>query len=118
MRILLDYCVPRRYLRLLRTWGHQAELMSDYIAPDAADPDVIGLAGRLDAVLLTIDLDFANILDYPPSQYGGIVVMRYIAADEANVDHMLKTALDDLTRDDLRGTLIIVTPKRYRIRRS
>lgn len=116
--ILLDNCVPRRYLRLLSGWGYESTLMTDYIAADSADAEVISLAVRLDAILLTVDLDFANILDYPPADYGGIVVLRYHIHNETELDDTLRTALDDLYRDDLRGALIIVSPGRYRVRRQ
>lgn len=69
-----------------------------------------------DAVLLTIDLDFANILQYPPQDYGDIVVMRYQAQDEEGIDLALKVALDDLYRKGLRGKLAVVSVGRYRVR--
>jgi predicted nuclease of predicted toxin-antitoxin system len=114
--ILLDHCVPRRYLHLLHGWGYAAEPIGAHIALDSPDADVIALANQLDAVLLTTDLDFANILDYPPQQYGGIVILRYRLEHEAELDAALKAALDDLYRDRLRGALVIVAPGRYRIR--
>ncbi len=114
--ILLDHCVPRRYLSLVRDWGYQTSLITDHIPADSPDADVIALAKRLDAVLLTVDLDFANILDYPPAGYGGIVVLRYHIQDEAELDTTLQFALADLYRDDLRGVLVIVSTGRYRVR--
>ena len=117
MTLVLDDCVPRRYQRLLAAWDYEVELSSAHIPPDAPDTDVIALAQKLDAALLTVDLDFANILDYPPSDYGGIIVMRYQTEDEAKLDTTLRTALADLYRDDLRGALVIVSPDRYRVRR-
>lgn len=117
MSILLDHCVPRKYLRLLQSWGYDATLLSEHTTPDAADNDVITLAQTLDAVLLTVDLDFANILDYPPNDYAGIVVMRYEASDESLLVATLQQALADLYREPLRGVLVIIEPTRYRIRR-
>lgn len=117
MNILLDHCVPRRYLRLIQSWGHTATSLSQHLVPDVDDTVVIALAEKLDAVLLTIDLDFANILDYPPADYGGIIVMRYSVADEAAIDQTLKSALEDLTQADLQGALVIISVHRYRIRR-
>jgi hypothetical protein len=64
--ILLDHCTPRRYLRLVQAWGYEADITINHIPQDANDTEVIALAQKLDAVLLTIDLDFSNILDYPP----------------------------------------------------
>lgn len=109
--------MPRRYLRLLDEWGYAATVSSRHIAADAADVDVIALAQGLDAVLLTVDLDFASVLDYPPAKYGGIVVLRYKPQDELHVDQTLQRALSDLYREPFLGILVIVGPGRYRIRR-
>lgn len=118
MTILLDHCVPRRYARLLAAWGYKVELSTEYIAANAPDSEVISLAQQRDAVLLTVDLDFANILNYPPAGFGGIIVMRYRVEDESRLDSTLKIALEDLYRDDMRNTLVIVDATRYRIRRQ
>lgn len=77
---------------------------------------LIAFATGEDAVLLTLDLDFANILDYPPADYGGIIVMRYTVQAETEIDMTLQTALTDLYRDDLRGVLVIIAPGKYRKR--
>jgi predicted nuclease of predicted toxin-antitoxin system len=114
--ILLDHCTPRRYLRLLQLWGYTADITINHIRQDATDSDVIALAQALDAVLLTVDLDFANILDYPPEYYGGIIVLRYQANEETMVDKALRQALDTLYREGLRGVLVIVSAGKYRIR--
>lgn len=116
--ILLDNCVPRRYLRLLKEWGYDAILMTDQIAANSTDPAVIELAVKLDAILLTVDLDFSNILNYPPQDYQGIIVLRYHIRDEQDIDNTLKIALEDLFRDDLRGCLLVVTAERYRLRKG
>ena len=116
--IVLDNCVPRRYLRLLKEWGYDVILMTDRIEPDATDDKVIELITELDAVLLTVDLDFSNILDYPPQNYQGIVVLRYHIRDEFDIDKSLKIALEDLYRDELRGCLVIVTSEQYRLRKG
>jgi predicted nuclease of predicted toxin-antitoxin system len=115
--LLLDNCVPRRYVRLLESWGYSAGVTSAHIEPDASDAEVIALAHDLDAVLLTVDLDFSNILDYPPAQHDGIIVLRYQVQDEAELDAALKAALDEYYRDGFRQALVIVSPGRYRVRR-
>jgi predicted nuclease of predicted toxin-antitoxin system len=117
MSFLLDQCVPRKYLGLLHSWGYPATLLHEHLSPDAPDVDVIALAQTLDAILLTVDLDFANIVQYPPGDYAGIVVLRYEASSEALLENTLHEALTDLYRDPLRGVLVIIEPTRYRIRR-
>ena len=71
----------------------------------------------MDAVLLTVDLDFANSFDYPPQQYGGIIVRRYRAMDESALDVTLRQLLEDRIREGLRGILAIVDVGRNRARR-
>ena len=118
MSILLDHNVPAKFVRILTEWGYEASRLTDHLNADADDVDVIALAQNLDAALLTIDLDFANILDYPPAHYAGILVMRYQIAVEEAVIATLRQALADLYHDGLRGTLVIVEPTRYRVRTS
>jgi hypothetical protein len=76
------------------------------------------LAQNLDAVLLTVDMDFSNNLDYPPEAYQGIIVMRYQAQDEEAISSVLRQVLEDLYRDRLRGALIVIRTNGYRVRRS
>ena len=114
--ILLDNCVPRRYLRLLREWGYDAIELRTLQPEDTPDPQVIAEAQRLKAVLLTVDLDFANVLNYPPNHYGGIVVMRYDASQEGEIDATLRIALEE--QPNLTGVLLIISPGKYRVRKG
>ena len=41
-------------------------------------------------VLLTLDLDFANIRAYPPERYPGIIVLRLKTQDKATVIRVCK----------------------------
>lgn len=116
--ILLDNCVAGRYVRVLREFGYVAERSVKYLSDDADDKAVIDIATQLDAVLLTTDMDFSNILIYPPEKYQGIIIMRYKASDEGLLDIILKTVLTTHYRDDLRGKLVIISNGRYRIRES
>jgi predicted nuclease of predicted toxin-antitoxin system len=117
MNVVLDHCVPKFYSQVIAGLGHTPHASSSHIQFDAPDTDVIALAQELDAVLLTVDLDFANILDYPPEQYEGIVVMRYHITSEAEITSTLKLVFSELTRDEMRKALIIVSPRSYRIRK-
>jgi predicted nuclease of predicted toxin-antitoxin system len=115
--IIIDECVPRRYLRLLREWGYEVEFASSQLPPDAPDADMIALAKRLNAILLTVDLDFASILDYPPANFTGIIVLRYDGQLEADLDKTLETALREIGLAAFQGALVVISAGRYRVRR-
>lgn len=83
---------------------------------DALDAEVLQMALQLDAVLLTVDMDFANILDYPPPDYGGIIVMRDQGGRDETVSNTLKIVLEEMYPEKLRGHLIVINKDRYKIR--
>jgi hypothetical protein len=67
-------------------------------------------------VLVTLDLDFANIQRYPPASYCGIMVLRLGTQAHGPVGSAPTNAIDLLQRDALNGRLWIVEVGRIRIR--
>jgi predicted nuclease of predicted toxin-antitoxin system len=104
------------HLTLLLAWGYETTLVQHHIKPDAPDAAVIALAQSLDAVLMTVDMDFSNIVNYPPQNYGGIIVIRTGGGDDILLHSTLQRALSDLYRENLRGALVVVTATHYRVR--
>jgi len=82
------------------------------------DDKVLEIARRLDAVLITADLGFGNILKYPPLSHEGIIVLRLEYRTACGVSRTLLDCLARLGREDLRHVLVTVGPSSYRIRRS
>lgn len=91
-------------------------MSSDQLTTDASDQQILALAKRINAVVLTIDMDFANILTYPPPHYDGIIVLRYQLVDQDQLDTMLEYMLAEEYPHGIRHKLIIVTRDRYRVR--
>ena len=60
----------------LQSAGHDAHTVSEENLSRVPDKKLLTEAGKEERVLLTFDLDFANVRDYPPSGHGGIVVFR------------------------------------------
>lgn len=116
MSLLLDECTPRLYLELLREWGYEANLVREFLEAGDPDTEILLLAQRLDAVVLSVDMDFADITRFPPHNYAGIIVIRDEQQKRELVKQQLKQALHDLYRDALRGALVIVTAEKYRVR--
>ena len=76
MRFFADHCVPESIATKLEAKGHEVLRLRNQMATDAPDTDVIEKAQSLDAVLLSLNGDFSDIVRYPPSKYGGIVSMQ------------------------------------------
>lgn len=118
MRILVDEDLPRAIADLLRNLGIQAEHVIDKGLSGRSDKVILQAAFDADAVLITADLDFASVLDYPLGSHKGIIVLRfpdYYRRDQ--ILSLVNSFLDAADLDSLIGTLVIVEPGNYRIRR-
>lgn len=62
MRFLVDAQLPPGLARLLRERGHEAEHVTDIGPADTADRDLWRYALAHDAVIVTKDEDFANMV--------------------------------------------------------
>lgn len=76
MRLKLDENLGRRWAEQLRLAGHDVHTVHDEGLAGAADRDVIAAAVDERRVLVTMDLDFANPMRFPPGDTAGVVVLR------------------------------------------
>jgi predicted nuclease of predicted toxin-antitoxin system len=75
VRFLIDADLPRSTKPLLERFGHEAIDVRDIGLRNAKDPVVARYAQDHQACLLTGDFGFADIRNYPPESYYGIVVL-------------------------------------------
>ncbi len=76
MRFFADHCIPKTVIKALQGAGHEALRLKDYIPPDSSDPVAIAKAWELDCILISLNGDFADIVNYPPEKYKGIVALQ------------------------------------------
>lgn len=76
LRFFADHCIPSSIVKTLQKEGHEILLLKDYISIDSPDSLVISKALELDAILISLDGDFADIVTHPPRNYKGIVALQ------------------------------------------
>jgi predicted nuclease of predicted toxin-antitoxin system len=76
MKFLLDANMPRSAASLLRGLGHEVEDVRDVLPNGADDATVAAHAQTRELILITRDFDFADIRNYPPNNYAGIIVLE------------------------------------------
>ncbi len=118
MKILTDHCVYGKTVKLLRTQGHEVIKLKELGQAAADDPQVLAPAQSLDAVLITNDNGFGNILTYPPERYGGIVVLRVTAKNQQRVHEILLDLLKSYDLEALRKALVVIDAHTYRVRKD
>ncbi len=118
MRVLLDANMPRSAMALLERWGHTVEHARDIGLGNAPDAEIAAQSLKTGAVLITRDLDFADIRQYPPAAHPGIVVLRM--PDDAVAAEIVQLLDRLLQHSDLIAKipahLVILEPARVRFR--
>jgi predicted nuclease of predicted toxin-antitoxin system len=61
LRVLCDQCVPAEIADRLRRADHEVTLLREVLPIRAPDPEVIGKAGELDAILVSLNGDFPTL---------------------------------------------------------
>jgi len=76
LRIFADHCLSNFIMEKLREAGHLVFRLKDYIPQDSPDEIAIAQAQELDAIMLSLNGDFADIVTYPPESYKGIIALQ------------------------------------------
>ena len=76
MRFLVDADLPRSVIGLLQRYGHEAVDVRDIGLRSATDSRIAAYAKSKGLCLVTGDFDFADIRNYPPKEYEGLVVLN------------------------------------------
>lgn len=118
MRFLPDECMPRssgEVLRILKFNFINAQ-QAGLLGKD--DWSVIKFAIKANRILITLDRDFANILNYKPGTNPGIVILRpSYPATSAKICKLLYRFLKNIDKIKTGRSLVIVSPTKVRIRK-
>jgi predicted nuclease of predicted toxin-antitoxin system len=115
VRLKLDENIGRRWLQQLRDATRDVDNVWDEALSGASDVDVLAAAARERRAFVTLDLDVANPLRFPPSETSGIVVLRVREGpDRGALDAVIGRLTIALAAADVTGHLWIV--ERHRVR--
>ena len=116
MRFKFDENLPGEMAALFAQAGQDAVTVLDEEIGGANDPDIAAICLSEGRVLVTLDVDFADIRVYPPQSYPGIVVFRLAKQSR---DYLLEIGaglLRELSAASPQGQLWILEDARIRIR--
>jgi predicted nuclease of predicted toxin-antitoxin system len=119
LKFFADHCVPNSIINFLREQGTEVLLLREYISMDSPDPVVINKAQECETVLLTLNGDFADLINYPPQRYRGIIAIQLKNHPEniPLICEKLRMYMEENPdMADFKGKLIVVEPHRIRVR--
>lgn len=116
MRFKLDENLTPTIAGLLIEAGHDAATAAEQGLAGAKDPDIASVCLDEGRILITFDLDFADIRAYPPNRYPGLIVLRIGSQSPRRQTEVVSRLLNGLSGRSLQGQLWIVEDSRIRIR--
>jgi len=119
LRLFIDQCVSEDIISILRNTEHEILVLRDYIPIESLDDAVIAKAQELDAILVSLNGDFADIVTYPPANYKGIISLQLknrLEIIPQLMDRLIRYLSLNSNMEDYQGKLLLVEVYRIRIR--
>jgi predicted nuclease of predicted toxin-antitoxin system len=116
VKFKLDENLSPTLVEVFSATGHDAHSVVQQALGGATDERVLDVCRREQRALVTLDLDFSNILAYPPADCPGLNVLRLPDQAHVTVKAAVQRVLDLLPEQPLTGALWIVEEHRIRLR--
>ena len=112
----VDENLPLEVTELLRSRGHDATSVEEQNLGGVKDERLAMVCRQESRVLVTLDLDFADIRTYRPEDYPGIVVIRLGRQDRDALLGATERLIAVMAELSPEGRLLIIEDRRVRSR--
>lgn len=116
MRFKIDENLPVEVALRLRTAGHEATTVTEQDMIGNPDLTLSEACRREQRALVALDLDFADIRNYPPEQHSGFIVLRVSGRGKRHIREVFERVVPLLETESLAQHLWIVDEQTVRIR--
>ena len=117
MKFLADMGVSQTVVKTLRDNGYNALHLRDQGLQRLADPLIVEKAIEEQRIILTFDLDFADLLAIGSLSLPSVIIFRLQRTKPSFVTARLLSVLKECEDALKRGSIIIIDESRYRLRR-
>jgi predicted nuclease of predicted toxin-antitoxin system len=115
--VKLDENLGQSHAELLRQAGHSADRVTDEGLSGAQNPVVWQRVVTEGRFFITLDLDFADVRQFPPGSHPGLLLIRSRNNSRDAVVEILERVLRDHPLDTLKGCFVVADLNHTRIRR-
>ena len=116
MKIKLDENLPLEAAVLMVKAGHDAHTVLQEELGGQPDSMISAVCRSEERILITLDTDFCNILNYPPQDHSGIIVIRTLDQSKSSVLGFIDQIIVAMNKEQLDGRLWVVQKDGIRIR--
>ncbi|HEX9385701.1 MAG TPA: DUF5615 family PIN-like protein [Anaerolineales bacterium] len=116
MRFKIDENLPVEAAHILQQAEHNVETVHSKEINGINDLRLSELCQKENRILVTLDIGFADIRAYPPSDFPGLVVIRSKRQERPSILAIIQKLIVMFKEEDVMGKLWIVEENRIRIR--
>jgi predicted nuclease of predicted toxin-antitoxin system len=116
LKFKIDENLPAECTAVLRESGFEADTVGEEKLSGSEDEALFRYCCNDNRVLITLDIDFANVRAYPPRSHSGIVVLRSKSQDKPTLVSLVRRVLQTLVKRSPEKQLWIVEHDRIRYR--
>ena len=116
MKFKIDENLPVAIAEMLRSAGYDGLSVLEQDLGGSTDALLRTLCQRESRILVTLDMDFADIRTYPPGESPGLIVFRLSHQDKPHVLDVFARTMQLFQTHEIEKRLWIVEENRVRIR--
>jgi predicted nuclease of predicted toxin-antitoxin system len=116
MRFKIDENLHDELAALFVAAGHDAHTVYDEGLRGSHDETIAERCRNEGRVLVTLDLDFADIRTYPPGNHPGMIVLRVGNQSRPHILRVMSPVVTLLNKEPVAGRLWVVSEAGVRIR--
>ena len=101
MKFKIDENLPVEFAELLLEAAYDAVTVAAQALQGRDDSTVVDVCVQEERVLVTLDLDFADIRMYPPQDFPGFIVLRVSHQDKQHLTEVFQRAVPLIGQEPL-----------------
>jgi|SRR3990167_3098944 len=117
MRLLADESTPFNLVQHIRSLNVEISTAKEEGLSGKNDEEVLSFAVKNKLTLITADIEFGNILLYPPASHLGVIVIRYSPRVTPELLQVISNFIRQSKDTNLSKTLVVIDKNKYRVRR-
>lgn len=117
LKFIADIHISPETISELKKVGFNIQRVTEFLPANAADKEIIELAIKEDAVIITQDLDFTNLIIFYGFNKPSLISLRIFKPLPRTITKILTELLPKIKKQLIEGCIVSVTENKFRVRK-